>query len=183
MPIFVLVLAGIGLLFLLQFQFYTESTRWGAPYVPMEPHVVEKLIKLAEITDKDTFYDLGSGDGRVVVAAALKGARAYGIEVNLFRAWYSRFWIMIMGLKSRAAIIHKNYNEVDLSDATVVSLFLLQKTNQNLKVKLEKELKPGTRVVSYAFNFKNWQHEKIDKNSGSIYGPIYLYRAPFTLAK
>lgn len=170
---------GLGLIALLIFwllwQLYTRSTiDDGAPFVPLAPEIVNRVVCLAEIKNGEVFYDLGSGDGRIVIAAALKGARAYGIEVSLLKVWYSRLWLFFLGLSKNAKIIHKNIFETDLSSANIISLYLLQETNDKLQEKLEKELKPGTKVISIAFDFPGWKPIKIDPN-GPVYGPIYIY--------
>jgi len=162
----------------LWFPYVIRTTKFGAPFVPMEPLVVERIVKLAKVKKGDVFYDLGSGDGRLVIAAALRGAKAYGIEIDRLRVLYSRAWIRVLRLSKNAKIIQKNFFEVDFADADVVCLFLLQKTNQKLKDKFEKELKPGTRIISYAFDFEGWKPTRVDFNEGSTFGPIYLYEKP-----
>lgn len=146
----------------------------GAPFIPMEADVAERIIKLAKINKNDIFYDLGSGDGRLVVAAAMKGARSYGVELDKLRVWYSRIWIRLLRLNEKATIIHKDIFETNLSDATVVCTYLLQETNDKIQEKLERELKPGARVISLAFDFKNRVPKKVDRK-GNKYGPIYYY--------
>lgn len=146
----------------------------GAPFVPTDPVFVERVMELATLKPGDVFYDLGSGDGRLVIAAALRGAIAYGIEIDFLRYWYSRSWIKLLRLDQTAKIIRENFFDINLSHADVVCLFLLQETNEKLEKKLEKELKPGTRVVSIAFRFPHWQPVKIDPIE-TAYGPIYLY--------
>ena len=154
-----------------------NTTVFGAPWVPLEPHVVKRIFELVKIKPGEIFYDLGSGDGRMVIAAASQGAKAYGIEVDPWRVWYSRFCIFIFGLSGRAHIIQKNIFDVDLSNADVVTIYLLQETNNKLFPKLQKELKPGTRILSSAFNFPKWKPVTIDP-TGPIYGPLHLYKVP-----
>lgn len=152
-----------------------HTTKFGAPWVPLEPEVVDQIFKLVKIKPGDIFYDLGSGDGRMVIAAASQGAKAYGIEVDPFRVLYSRLCIFLLGLSGRAHIIQKNIFDVDLSNANVVTIYLLQETNDKLFPKLQKELKPGTRILSSAFNFPKWQPVTVDPR-GPIYGPLHLYQ-------
>lgn len=159
----------------LWYPYIMKTGKDGAPYVGMDPDVVQRVVDMAEVKPGDIFYDLGSGDGRVVVAAALRGATAYGVEIDKPRIWYSRAWIWLMRLSSRAHIIEKNIFDVDYSNATVMCLYLLQETNEKIQAKLEKELKPGTRVVSVAFDFPDWKLVKLDPR-GTIYGPIHLYK-------
>jgi predicted RNA methylase len=168
----VLILLLLALLWLPYIQ---RTTKHGAPFIPMEPEVVERVMKLAEVKKGDVFYDLGSGDGRLVIAAALHGAKAYGVEIDLPRVIYSRIWIFLLRLHQQAKIIHKDMFKVSLKKADVVSLYLLEETNEKLKRKLEKELKKGTRVVATGFIVPGWKPEK-SNSRGTIYGPIYLYK-------
>lgn len=162
------------LIFVLWLPYIMHSTKAGAPYVPLEPAVVSRVIKLAAIKPGETFCELGSGDGRIVIAAALQKAIAYGVEIVFFRVWYSRIWIHLLRLQKHASIIHQDIFEVDLSSANIVCLYLLQETNLKLQQKLDKELEKGTRVLSIAFHFPGWKPVAIDPR-GPIYGPIYLY--------
>ncbi len=168
----------IALYFLIKLsQNRNQTTRFGAPWVPLEPHVVNRILELTKVKPGDVFYDLGSGDGRMVIAAASLGAKAYGIEIDPFRVLYSRFCIFIFGLSGRAKIIHRNIFNVDLSSADIVTIYLLQETNDKLFIKLSRELKPNTRVVSAAFTFPKWKPITVDPN-GPIYGPLHLYHVP-----
>jgi len=168
------ILLAIGLIILLVHR-RNHSTKFGAPFVPLEPDVVTRILKLADIKKGETFFDLGSGDGRLVIAAAMMGAKAYGVEIDQLRVWYSRLWIYLLGLKNNATIIQKNIFDVDLSDADVITAYLLQETNEALMPKLKKETKKGARVLGIAFNFPEWKPTIIDRR-GPVYGPIYLYR-------
>lgn len=151
-----------------------KTTKHGAPFVGMDPDVVPRVMTIAEVKKGDKFYELGSGDGRLVITAAMRGANAVGVEIDSIRVWYSRLWIKLLRLSSHAKILHQNIFDVDLSDADVVCLYLLPETNEKILSKLKKELRPGTRVVSVAFTFPGWKPEKVDPR-GTIYGPIYLY--------
>lgn len=151
-----------------------RTTKHGAPFVPLEPEVVENVMRLAKVKKGDIFYELGSGDGRIVISAALRGAKAFGVEIDLFRMIYSRIWVYLLRLQSTAKILHKNFFDVNLRNADVVCLFLLPETNEKIQSKLKKELKKGTRIVSVSFTFPGWKPVAIDPN-GPIYGPIYLY--------
>lgn len=151
-----------------------KTTKDGAPWVPLEPFVIESIMDMAKVKKGDVFYDLGSGDGRVVIAAALRGAKAYGVEIDRFRVLYSRMCIFLFGLTNRAKIIHGDIFKVDLTNADIVTTYLLQETNDKLFPKLDKELKEGTRIVSSAFNYPKLKPITINPN-GPIYGPLYLY--------
>jgi len=141
-----------------------------APFVPLEPEVVEEVMRLAEIKKDDIFYDLGSGDGRLVIAAALRGAKeAYGVELSPLRVIYSKLWLKFLRLKN-AHILKEDIFKVDLSRATVVTLYLLQKTNDKLVEKLRRELRPGSRIISIAFSLPGFKLLKVSPK-GPIYGP------------
>jgi precorrin-6B methylase 2 len=126
---------------------------------------------MAEVTSRDTVYDLGSGDGRIIIEASLKyNAHAVGIEADPFRILWSYFALLRFGLHQRVKLIWGNLFNKDISDATVVTLFLWKSTNQRLKPKLVKELKPGTRVVSYLWAFHGWEPIQMDVDD-----EIFLY--------
>lgn len=152
------------------------SSRFSAPFVGTEPKIVERMLDIADLKKGENLYDLGSGDGRLVVSAALRGAKSFGIELDPIKAVYSKFFIKVLRLEDMAKIIRGNVFEQDLSKADVVTLFLLQDTNQKIKEKLKKELKKGARVVSYCFTMEGWKPEKIYQNNDSVWGPIYLYK-------
>jgi predicted transcriptional regulator len=128
-----------------------------APYVPTPQKVVERMLQLAGVQDNDTVYDLGSGDGRIVITAAQKfGAKAVGVELDraLVKATEDR--IHDLKIEDRAQILNANIIDVDLSQASVVTLYLLTSGNEIVKPKLESSLKPGTRVVSHDFQISGW---------------------------
>lgn len=172
-----LELFGLGVLLLIALfwgPYVMKTTKKGAPFVPLEPEVVEEVMKLAQIKKDDVFYDLGSGDGRLVLAAALRGAKeAYGIEIDALRVFYSQLWLKVMHCQN-AKILKQDIFKTDLSKATVVTLYLLQETNDKLAEKLKRELPKGTRIVSIAFSLPNWEPTKVSP-IGPIYGPTYLY--------
>lgn len=171
-----LIFIIIGLFLLLWTYVSNFSSRFSAPYVGTEPDIVKRMLNIADLKKGETLYDLGSGDGRMVVAAALRGAKTVGIEIDPLKVIYSRFFIKALRLNKSAKIIRGNFFEKDLSEADVVTLFLLHDTNQKLKNKFKKELKKGSRVVSYSFILENWKPEKTYLNRDSIWGPIYFYK-------
>lgn len=142
----------------------------GAPWVPSPNETVRKMLLLAKVKPGEEVYDLGSGDGRVVITAAKEfGARSTGIEIDVFRASYSRLLIRLMGLGGKARVIWSSFYRVDLSAADVVTVYLLPQTNDKLTPKLERELRPTSRVVSHAFKF-DWP--LLDSDEGA---KIYVY--------
>lgn len=121
-------------------------------YVPTPDNVVLAMLNMAQVTRTDVVYDLGSGDGRIPIAAArLFGARGVGIEIDPVLVRRADENASRAGVGGRVAFRHQDLFEADIHDATVVTLFLLQGLNLKLRPKLERELRPGTRVVSLNF--------------------------------
>ena len=143
----------------------------GAPWTPTRKEIVRKMLKMAGANRKTKVYDLGSGDGRIIILAAKEfGANGVGIEINPLLVLWSGLSTMFYGVKEKTKFVFNNFFHVNLSDADIVTLFLLEPTNIRLKDKLEDELKPGTRVVSYKFTFPGWKLKKKDAKD-----KIYLY--------
>jgi precorrin-6B methylase 2 len=129
-----------------------------APFDPTPQEIVERMLALAGVTAGDVVYDLGAGDGRVVVAAAKNyGARAVGFEVDAGLVKLARENVRRAGLEHLAEIRQQDLMSVDLSPATVVTLYLSYDGNLAVRPKLMRELKPGARVVSYTFDMAEWQ--------------------------
>jgi tRNA A58 N-methylase Trm61 len=127
----------------------------GAPWVPTPMNVVHLMLAMAEVGPGDVVYDLGCGDGRMVVAAARHyGARAVGVEIDPLRYLWCQMRITALGLRDRVRIVYGDFFAQDLSEADVVTCYLLQDTNNKLEGKLKRELNPGTRVVSNTFTFR-----------------------------
>lgn len=164
---------AFGFIFYRWWRLHTQDA--GAPYEGMDPGVVSRVMSIAHVGPKDVFYDLGSGDGRLVIAAAMLGAKAYGVEIDRLRALYSKLWLKVLRLDKRAKIIHGDVFKAKVSDATVVCTYLLPETHDKLKKKLKKELKKGTKIVAVGFEYKGWKSEKFHPKGGH-YGPIYLYK-------
>jgi len=134
-----------------------------APFVPSPMYVVEKMLELAEVTENDVVYDLGCGDGRIVVMAAEKyGARGVGVDYDIERVLEARELAKEKKVENLVKIIHQDAMTVDLSPAAVVTLYLLSRSNALLKPNLEKYLKPGSRVVSHEFNMEGWTAKKVE---------------------
>ena len=144
----------------------------GAGFQPTSKKLVKKMLEMAEIGSNDVLYDLGSGDGRIVMEAVKSyGARAVGIEADPIRVLWSRMFLIFYGIQDKSKIKWGNFFNEDISEATVVTLFLSDKTNQKLKEKLVKELRPGTPVVSYVWTFDGWEPTKVNHLDR-----IYLYK-------
>jgi tRNA G37 N-methylase Trm5 len=151
------------------------------PYVPTPQDIVDKMLELAKVTGNDVVYDLGSGDGRIVITAAQKyGAHAVGIEINpdLYRQSSSR--IKELGLDNQARIICEDMNNVTIRPATVVMLYLLTSFNEKLRPKMERELHSGTRIVCHDFQVPGWDPDKVVEviSKNGISHKLYLYTRP-----
>ena len=137
----------------------------GAPWVPMPLNTARRMLQLADVRPGETVYDLGSGDGRVVIAAARNfGATAIGVEIDPLRTLISRTAIALLGLRSRARVARANLFDVDLRGADVVTVYLLPKANARLALKLRSELKPGARVVTLTYHLPGWEPVTRDGN-------------------
>lgn len=137
--------------------FLLWSASIGAGWEPTSRRKVRKMLDMGGAGPSDVVYDLGSGDGRVVVEAAKRyHAKAVGVEADPIRVLFSRLSISVHRLKGSAKVVWGNLFHIDLSEATVVTLFLSQGANRRLKPKLLVELRPGTRVVSYVWTFDGW---------------------------
>ena len=151
-----------------------------APYVPTPPDVVERMLKLAGVTKRDVVYDLGCGDGRIVIMAAQKfGARGTGFDINPERIKESQENAKKAGVEELVTFKLQDVMTADLSRATVVSLYLLSSSNMKLRPILTKQLKPGARIVSHAFDMGDWEPAKIDKFTDElgIGRTLFLWKA------
>jgi SAM-dependent methyltransferase len=131
------------------------------PYVPTTDDAVTAMLKLAGVNKNDVVYDLGCGDGRIVIAAAKNyGARAVGIDINPVRIAEAKANAKKAGVESLVRFEENDLFQADFKDATVVTLFLLNSVNLKLRPKLLADLKPGTRIVSNTFDMGDWAPEK-----------------------
>jgi predicted RNA methylase len=146
------------------------------PSIPTPEPVVQRMLDLARVKPVDVVYDLGSGDGRVVIMAVQKyGARAVGVEMmpDLCRSAQSR--IRSLGLAERASIVEGSVFHVDVSPATVVTMYFMTDSNERLRPNLEKFLKPGTRVVSNQFPIKGWKPQTVEHVKAGMDYTLYVY--------
>lgn len=145
-------------------------------YVPTPNNVVDKMLEMARVTAKDIVYDLGCGDGRIVIAAAQKyGARGVGIDIDPERIREANENAARAKVTDKVRFIQGDLFQADISEATVVTLYLLTELNLKLRPKLLQELKPGTRVVSHAFAMGDWKPESTATVNGS---QVFLWRIP-----
>jgi SAM-dependent methyltransferase len=142
-----------------------------APYEETPPAVVERMLNLADLHPGDVVYDLGCGDGRIVIAAVKRrGVRGVCVELDPARLKWAREVAEESGVSGLIRFVQGDLFEVPMQDATVVTLYLLRPTNLRLRPRLLSELSPGTRVVSYRFDMGNWEAERTEKvGDRSIY--------------
>lgn len=146
------------------------------PYVPTSKSVVSRMLKLAEVDESDIVYDLGSGDGRIVIQAAKKyGAHGVGIEIDPDLVAEARQNAQSAGVADLVEFRQGDLFEADISEATVVTLYLLPSVNQKLRPKLFEELAPGTPVVSHDFDMGKWAPEETVEMDGDT---IYRWTIP-----
>lgn len=162
--LFVLLL-GLMIIVIIFALFTLFAIYSSAPYVPTHNRLVEKMLDMAEVGEHDMVVDLGAGDGRIVMAAALRGERAVGYEINPLLVIIANLRIQNSKFKSqkfnsKLKIYWKNFWNQDLSSATVITIFGFPNMMERLEKKLQRELQPGSRVVSHAFKFPNWQPVK-----------------------
>jgi SAM-dependent methyltransferase len=146
------------------------------PYVPTENAVVQAMLDLAGVKNTDIVYDLGCGDGRIVVLAAKNyGARGVGVDIDPERIRDARANAQRNGVENLARFEEKDLFDADIHEATVVTLYLLPAVNLRLRPKLLKDLKPGTRIVSHSFDMGDWKPEKEEVVEGQR---LYLWTVP-----
>lgn len=150
------------------------------PFVPTGERVVQAMLKLAAVDAGDVVYDLGSGDGRIVVAAARDhGAQAVGVEIDRVRVERAEAYAARAGVADRVSFIEYDLFHADFSPATVVTMYLLNSVNLDLRPRLLKELRPGTRVVSHDFDMGDWTPDR-KLSAGGV--SIFLWMIPARVA-
>ncbi len=164
-----------------------EPVLSGGPYVPTPQRVVDAMLGMAGVTDRDYVIDLGSGDGRIVITAAQKyGARGKGYDIDSDLVQRSNLAARKLKLEQRVRFEERDVLQADIHEATVITLYLLPDMMQALRAKLLRELRPGTRIVSHDFDFGNWKPERtvqldLDEKydvTGSWSSTIYLWTVP-----
>jgi SAM-dependent methyltransferase len=151
-----------------------------APYVPTPQEVVDRMLELAAVTSKDVVYDLGCGDGRIVITAARKyGARGVGVDIDPERIKESEANAKREAVEQLVSFKLQDAMTVDLSPATVVTLYLLSSSNLKLRPLLTRQLRPGARIVSHAFSMGDWEADKIDyfQDANGNTRTLYLWTA------
>lgn len=145
-------------------------------YVPTPPEVVNRMLELAKVGKNDILYDLGSGDGRIPIEAAKRfGTRGVGIDIDPERIREANANAKKEGVSDKVQFLQQDLFKSDFSKATVVTLYLLPELNVKLRPQLFQQLKPGTRIVSHAFDMGDWKPEKVENVNGRT---VYFWTVP-----
>lgn len=156
-----------------------QSAAHAPLFITTPDHLVTEMLSLGEVSAGDIVYDLGSGDGRLVIGAAQLGARAIGIEYEEWLVEKSRALADSAGVAGRTTFVHGDIFEADYADADVVLMYLGHAFNQRLRPRLLSELRPGTRVVSHAFHMEDWTPDETREiGSGSARATLHLWIVP-----
>jgi len=167
----------IGLLLVSVFIFLAEAIgQYDVAYEPTEKEVVDLMLKMANVTEDDMVYDLGCGDGRIVITAAKEfGANGVGIDINPVRISESNENAKRERVTDKVRFIEQNLFEADISEANVLMLFLLPSVNLRLRPKLFRELNPGTRIVSHEHYMREW----LPDQTSEVYAAGYNHKVYF----
>lgn len=149
--------SAVSIAVLLFSVYFMVAVFLGAPFLPTGKKYVEKMLDCVALKSGETFVDLGAGDGRMVIAAARRGARAIGYEINPFLVAFGRLRIRLAGVGDRAEMRLQSLWSADLRTTDVVALFAITNMMPRLEKKFLDELRPGSRVVSYIFSLPNWK--------------------------
>ncbi len=154
----------------------TPNLQSDVPLIRTPNSIVDTMLMMANVTKDDVVYDLGSGDGRIPIRAAKKyGARGVGVEINTSLVEKSRANAREAGVDDRVTIIEADLFKVDISEASVVTLYLHRTLNLELRPKLFRELEPGTRVVSHDFDMGEWEPDSTVKSGDDM---VYSWTIP-----
>ncbi|MGC3956534.1 MAG: class I SAM-dependent methyltransferase [Verrucomicrobiota bacterium] len=161
------------------------SAKSLAPFVATPQNIVDKMLALAGVKPGETVYDLGCGDGRVLIAAAQKyRAKAVGVEISQRLVKEASENIKRAGMEKSVSVLHADLMEVDLAPANVVVLYLLRDSNDLVRPKLEKTLRPGTRIVSHDYEIRGWKPTAVERSEANKRDhSIYVYTAPQSFGK
>jgi len=173
----VLTLIVLRLFFI---QYFTKKIvedylKGESPFIPVKPEFLEQIVETMEIDEKDTVYDLGCGDARMLVSCqnAHPEAKYIGIEKNFVPYFWVKLRLLYLGKSAKIKIIHQDFFKADLSDATAIFLYLIPKQIVRLEEKFERELKPGTKVLAFKYPLQKKEPEKVSGLEGD---KIYFYK-------
>lgn len=169
---YILAFSLIGILLVILWIVYAPDSPW-APWWKTNKKIARAAAKLGRIGPKDIVYELGSGDGEFIVTVArdFRPQKAVGIEIDVLRDWMARIRLFLNPKAKNAQFVRSNFYQVKLKDATVIYFYLVPNAIKRLLPKLKKELKPGTRIVSYYFKVAGMEPVAVDKKN-----KIYLYK-------
>jgi precorrin-6B methylase 2 len=146
------------------------QVRLDVPYVPTPQDVVDRMLDMAKLTKDDFHIDLGSGDGRIAVTAAKRGARSMGVDLNPTRIEEANENAKKAGVTDRVTFVQGNLFEMDIGKANVLTMYLLQGVNLQLRPRILAQLQPGSRVVSHAFSMNEWEPDQhVNVNGRNVY--------------
>jgi SAM-dependent methyltransferase len=154
------------------------AQKLDVPYVPTPLQVVDRMLQIANVGAGDYVIDLGSGDGRIVIAAAQKGAYAHGVEIDPKRITEANVNAKKMGVDHKVLFLEESIFDSDISNATVITMYLLTSVNKRLKPIFLKQLKPGTQIVSHSFSMGDWEPDleiTVLIEDMEDYGDFYIY--------
>jgi SAM-dependent methyltransferase len=161
---------GFGYALIILLTLEVNAQHRDVPFVPTPYETVEEMLNLAKVGPGDYVIDLGSGDGRIVIAAGKRGAFGHGVDIDPKRISEARKNASKAGVDDRVLFIEGNLFETDFSKASVITMYLLNSVNMKLRPHMLEKLKPGTRVVSYYFNMNDWEPDKqVLINNSDIY--------------
>jgi hypothetical protein len=153
-----------------------QEVERDVPYVPTPEPVVQRMLELGQVGSDDVIYDLGSGDGRIVITAAEQyGARGVGIDIDPQRVQEANTNAQAAGVTDRVEFRQQDLFQANFSEATVVTLYLLPEVNLQLRPQLLEQLQPGTRIVSHSFDMGDWEPEQVVEVDGRT---IYVWTVP-----
>lgn len=156
-----------------------EAPRLDVPYVPTSNAIVEKMLDLGEVGPEDYVIDLGSGDGRIPIAAAKRGARGFGVDIDPERIAEANANAKAAGVTGRVTFRRQDLFETPIAEATVLTMYLLPSVNLKLRPRILAELKPGTHVVSHAFDMGDWPPDQTAETDGAT---VYQWIVPAHVA-
>jgi precorrin-6B methylase 2 len=160
----------------------TEVPALDVPYVPTPPEVVERMLDMAQVGPSDFVIDLGSGDGRIAIAAAKRGARAFGVDIDplwIEEAQENARRARLEGMLGKVSFSRQNLFDTRIGEATVLTMYLLSTVNLELQPRILEELKPGTRVVSHAVSLGDWEP---DQHAEIGFRQVYMWIVPAKVA-
>lgn len=168
---YLFVLITLALLVLLLSMVWPPDSPWS-PWWRTSGRIARLQCKLAKVRKNDVIYDMGCGDGTALLTAAALGAKGVGIEIDPIRYWIAKVRFLFSRHSGSLTTVRKNFFEVDLSEATVIFAYLIPKTLAKLKPKFLKELKPGTRIVTFVYKVDLPMIASDEKNE------LYIYEIP-----